>query len=66
MFDIDNMSFDEIEKQFDEFLDSPEFDQISKDFFGDLIEAGNGEEECKNFENTWNLNKNAERFIYWS
>lgn len=65
MLDIDNMSFDEIEEQLDKLVDSPEFDQISKEFFGDLIEADNGKEERKNFENTWNLNKNAERFIYW-
>lgn len=62
MFDIDNMSFDEIEKQFNEFLVSPEFDQMSRDFFSDLLAP----KDRPNFKNTWNLNKNAEKFIYWS
>lgn len=54
--------FDEIEKQFDKFLASPEFDQMPRNFFSDLIDP----KDRPNFKNTWNLNKNAEKFIYWS
>lgn len=58
---FDDMSFDEIDKQFDEFLDSPKFDQMSRKFFSDLLDP----EDRSDFKNTWNLNKNAEKFIYW-
>ena len=59
------MSFDKIEQKIDEFLDSPEFDEISRKFFGNLVEADDGKEARKNFENDWKLRKNAEVFCYW-
>ena len=34
---FDDMSFDEIEQRLDELLDSPEFDETSRKFFGDLV-----------------------------
>ena len=63
---FDNMSFDEIEQRLDEFLDSPEFDKMSYEFFGDLVEADGGKEARKGFENDWKLRKNAEVFCYWN
>ena len=36
------MSFDEIEQWFDEFLDSPEFVIMSREFFDDLVEDNGG------------------------
>ena len=50
---FDNMTFDEIEKHFDEFLDSPEFDKLSQEFFGDLVESDNGKETRQDFDNYW-------------
>lgn len=63
---FDNMSFDEIEQWFDEFLDSPEFDKMSREFFGDLVEDNGGKKARKSFENDWKLRKNAETFCYWN
>lgn len=63
---FDNMSFDEIEQWFDEFLDSSEFDEMSREFFGDLVEEDSGKEVRKSFENDWKLRKNAEVFCYWN
>ena len=63
---FDNMSFDEIEQFFDKFLDSPEFDKMSREFFGDLVEDDGGKETRKDFENDWKLRKNAEVFCYWN
>lgn len=63
---FDNMSFDEIEQRFDEFLDSPEFDKMSREFFGDLIEKDYGKAARQDFENDWKLRKNAETFCYWN
>lgn len=63
---FDNMSFDEIEQWFDEFLDSPEFDKMSRKFFGDLVEDDGDKEARESFENDWKLRKNAETFCYWS
>ena len=60
------MSFDEIEQWFDEFLDSSEFDEMSREFFGDLVEEDSGKEVRKSFENDWKLRKNAEVFCYWN
>lgn len=60
------MSFDEIEQRFDEFLDSPEFDKMSREFFGNLVEADDGKEARKSFENDWKLRKNAKVFCYWN
>lgn len=63
---FDDMSFDEIEQRLDEFLDSSEFDEMSREFFGDLVEANDGKEARKGFENDWKLRKNAEVFCYWN
>ena len=63
---FDNMSFDEIEQRFDEFLDSPEFDKMLREFFGDLIEKDYGKAARQDFENDWKLRKNAETFCYWN
>ena len=57
---FDNMSFDEIEQRFDEFLDSPEFDKMSREFFGDLIEKDYGKAARQDFENDWKLRKHEE------
>lgn len=62
---FDDMSFDEIEQWLDEFLDSPEFDRMSREFFGDLVETNGGKETRENFGNDWKLRKNAEVFCYW-
>ena len=62
---FDDMSFDEIEQFFNEFLDSPEFGKISRGFFGDLVEADSGKTARQDFENDWKLHKNAEVFCYW-
>lgn len=62
---FDDMSFDEIEQWLDEFLDSPEFDKMSRKFFGDLVEADDGKAVRQDFENDWKLRKNAEVFCYW-
>lgn len=59
------MSFDEIEQRLDELLDSPEFDETSRKFFGDLVEDDGGKEARQDFENDWKLRKNAEVFCYW-
>lgn len=45
---FDNLSFDKIEKQFNEFLDSPEFNQMSRDFFSELLDP----KERSDFKNT--------------
>lgn len=60
------MPFNEIEQRFDEFLDSPEFDKMSREFFGDLIEKDYGKAARQDFENDWKLRKNAETFCYWN
>lgn len=57
-----NMTYDEI----DEMVNSPDFDQLTRDFFGSLIEHDMGKEERKNFENSLDLDRNAERFCYWN
>lgn len=57
--------FDEIEQRLDELLDSPEFDETSRKFFGDLVEYDGGKEARQDFENDWKLRKNAEVFCYW-
>lgn len=62
---FDDMSFDEIEQRLDELLDSPEFDETSRKFFGDLVEDDGGKEVRQDFENDWKLRKNAEVFCYW-
>lgn len=62
---FDDMSFDEIEQFFNEFLDSPEFDKMSRKFFGNLVETNGGKETRENFDNDWKLRKNAEVFCYW-
>lgn len=48
--------------------DTVSTNQVSqaRDFFGSLIEHDMGKEECKNFENSLDLDRNAERFCYWS
>lgn len=43
--------FDEIEQRLDELLDSPEFDETSRKFFGDLVEDDGGKEARQDFEN---------------
>ena len=60
------MSFDEIEQRLDEFLDSSEFDKISRELFGNLVEADDGKAARQDFENDWKLRKNAEVFCYWN
>lgn len=57
--------FDEIEQRLDELLDSSEFDETSRKFFGDLVEYDGGKEARQDFENDWKLRKNAEVFCYW-
>ena len=63
---LDDMSFDEIDQWLDEFLDSPEFDRMSHEFFGNLVETDGSKEACENFDNDWKLRKNAETFCYWN
>ena len=63
---FDDMSFDEIEQRLDEFLDSSEFDKMSREFFGNLVEADYGKAARQDFENDWKLRKNAEVFCYWN
>lgn len=57
MLDIDNMSFDEIENFIDGLVDSPEFDRLSQEFFGDLVESDNDKEARQDFDNYWGLGK---------
>ena len=61
-----NMTYDEIDEMIDQMVNSPNFDQLTRDFFGSLIEHDMGKEERKNFENSLDLDRNAERFCYWS
>lgn len=61
-----DMTYDEIDKMVDQIVNSPNFDQLTREFFGSLIEHDMGKEERKNFENSLDLDRNAERFGYWS
>lgn len=59
---IENMAYDEM---VDQIVNIPDFDQLTRDFFGSLSEHNMGKEERKNFENSLGLDRNAERFCYW-
>lgn len=61
-----DMTYDEIDETVDQIVNSPNFDQLTRVFFGSLIEHDMGKEERKNFENSLDLDRNAERFCYWS
>lgn len=61
-----NMTYEEIDDMVNQIVNSPNFDQLTQDFFGSLIEHDMGKEERKNFENSLNLDRNAEIFCYWN
>lgn len=60
------MTYDEIDEMVDRMVNNPDFDQLTRDFFGSLIEHDMGKEGRKNFENSLDLDRNAERFCYWN